>query len=274
MRRFSNLQALVLSFFSRDLYRDAMGQWKGAGLLYALILAALVAVVVTIRIHLGVSEFTSKVAPQIIAQLPTITIENGRLGVDKPSPIHIQDPRTGNVVAIIDTTATLADLEGSAASVLATRDRIAFRKSANETRVFELGHGQRFVFTREIVTGWVRAAGTWMAALCFPFILAGVYVGRLLQVLFTSLITMVVARIRHVPLGFAATMRLAALAMTPATLLLDLAGFLGAHVPGSGWLWCAFTILYAMFAVDACRPWPAEQAPVSAAPPAPPAPPA
>ena len=54
----------------------------------------------------------------------------------------------------------------------------------------------------------------------------------------------------------------------PAGALKSLTGQnLGAHVPGSGWVWCAFTILYAMFGVDACRPQPTE-ATVSTAPPA------
>ena len=52
MRRFSNVQALALSFFSRDLYRDVASHWKGAGLLYQLLVIVLATLVIEIRMHL------------------------------------------------------------------------------------------------------------------------------------------------------------------------------------------------------------------------------
>jgi len=266
MRRYSNVQALLFSFFSPDVYRDAARQWRGAGLLYVLLLALIVVVAATLRIQFAVSSFASGTAPKLIAQLPTITIDHGRVAIDQPSPVLIRDPKSGSVVAIIDTTATVTGLEGSEAHVLVTRDHVVFRKSAAETRMFELSRVQHFVLSRDVATRWVKLAQTWLAVVLAPFILVGIYLARIFQQLLATLATFVVTSVRGVRLDFAATMRVAAVAMTPATLVFDAVGFFDVHLPGTNFLWYVVTIGYAVFGVNACRAEPAAPAAASAAP--------
>src|SRR2546426_3324312 len=55
MRRYGILHPLLLSFFSRSLYRDVGRTWKGIGFLYLLLLLALSWVLVTIHLHRMVS---------------------------------------------------------------------------------------------------------------------------------------------------------------------------------------------------------------------------
>jgi len=255
MGRHSSLQALPYSFFARDAYRDAARQWRGVGLLYVLFLAAIMTAVVVLRIHLAVSSITQHLAPRLIAQLPTITIDHGRLSTDAQNPVAIRGPASGRVLALIDTaaTATPTALEGSTAYVLLTRDHIVCRYSTTETRTFDLSRVEHFVLDRNIATRWTRLAN-WLAVVMFPFVLVGLYLARLVQQLLASFATLLVARIRGVAVDFGGAMRLAALAMTPATLVLDLIGVLGGRVPGSGWIWCAVTLGYVLFGVDACRP--------------------
>ena len=266
MRRYSNIQALLYAFFFRDVYRDAARGWKGAGILYILLLAGIACLAVVVRIQATVSGYARHEAPALIAQLPTITIERGIVSVDRPGPIVIRD-RKGNEVAIIDTTASVTGLEGRTAYLLLTRDHLVARKSASETRIMTLERVQHFVLTRERISGWVRRVEVWFAVLAAPFILIGFYLARLLQQLLTAVVTLLVANARRVPVDFAAAMRLAALAITPATLVLDLLGYMGARIPFSSGLWCLFTIGYVVFAVNACRAEPA--APAAAEPPAP-----
>jgi len=268
MRRYSNFRALVYAFFLRDVYRDASRSWKGAGLVYVLLLAGIVSLLIVLRIQFAISGFARHDAPALIAQLPTITIERGIVSVDRPGPIVIRD-RKGNEVAIIDTTASLTALEGRTAYALLTRDHVVARKSAAETRVVSLERVQHFVLTRERISGWVHKAEAFLAVLTAPFMLLGFYVTRLIQQLFVALITLMVTSLRRVPLGFAAAMRLSVVAMTPATLVLDLAGFFQRHVPGSGWLWCLVTVGYVVFGVNASRTEPAAPAAAEAPAPAP-----
>ena len=249
-----SIQALPYSFFARDAYRDAARHRRGVGLLYLLFLAAIMTVVVVLRIHLGVSNLIQHQAPRLIAQLPVITIDHGRVSTNAPNPVAIHYPG-GPVFALIDTAATVTALEGSTAYVLLTRDHLVYRKSATETQIVDLARVEHFVLDRNIATRWVRLAN-WLAVVLVPFVLVGLYLARLVQQLLASLATVLIARIRGVALNFAGAMRLSALAITPATLVLDLIGILGGRVPGSGWIWCAITLGYVMFGVNACRPDP------------------
>jgi hypothetical protein len=267
MRRYSNFQALLYAFFLRDAYRDAARGWKGAGILYTLLLAGIACLAVVVRIQATVSGYARHEAAALIAQLPTITIDRGIVSIDRPGPIIIRD-RKGNEVAIIDTTASVAALEGRTAYVLLTRDHLVARKSETESRIMTLERVQHFVLTRERISGWVRRVEALFAVLAAPFILVGIYLARLFQQLLTALVTLLVANVRRVPVDFAATMRLAALAITPATLVLDLLGYVGGRIPFSSWLWCLFTIGYVVFGVNACQAEPA--APAIAETPAPP----
>jgi hypothetical protein len=61
-----------------------------------------------------------------------------------------------------------------------------------------------------------KVEGT-VRGLAAPFILVWISVARLFQRLLAALVTLLVANVRRVPVDFAAAMRIAALAITPAT---------------------------------------------------------
>ncbi|MBI1797008.1 MAG: DUF1189 family protein [Candidatus Eisenbacteria bacterium] len=244
-------RALLDAYFARDVYRDAARNRRGVGMLFTLLLAAIVTLLAVLRIAFALSGFAAGEAPRIIAQLPTITVDHGRVAIDRPSPVTIHDPRTGAPIAVIDTSGAVPSLEGSEAWLLLTRDRLIYRKSAAETRVFELAGVPHFVLDRDRATRWVRGATMWGPWIAMPFILVAMLVARLIQQLLAALAVLLVGR--GAALDFAAAMRLGVLAIAPATITLDLAGFAGLKVPASGWLWCAITVGYVLFAVAACR---------------------
>jgi len=253
MRRYSNVMALLFSFLQRDVYRDAAWQWRGAGILYALLLAAIVTLLVTLRVEMGVSGFARRDAPRLIVQLPTITIDHGHVGIDRPSPVVIRDPGSGKVAAIIDTTGSITSLEGAEGTLLLTRDHLIYRKTAAETRVFDLSRVEHFVIDQRRATQWTGLAVVWVPIAVFPFILGFMFVVRLFQQLLAALAVLAIGRARALTLDFATCMRLGVLAITPGTLALDVAGFAGLKVPASGMVWCAITLAYVLFAIAACR---------------------
>src|SRR5262245_26676099 len=130
MRRYSNFQALLYAFFLRDVYRDAARAWKGAGIVYVLLLAAIACLAVVLRIQVTASGVARSEAPALIAQLPTITIDHGLVSIDRPGPIVIRDKK-GNEVAIIDTSASVEALEGRSAYLMLTRDHLIARRSTS-----------------------------------------------------------------------------------------------------------------------------------------------
>src|SRR2546428_11609695 len=111
MRRYSVVHALLLSFFSRDLYRDVARNWRGAGLIYLLLLVALSTVLFLARAQIGIAQWARGEASQVVNQIPPIQIRHGVVQVSGPSPLIIRASK-GTTLAIIDTSGSVASFEG------------------------------------------------------------------------------------------------------------------------------------------------------------------
>jgi len=137
LRRFGRLQALWLSFYSRDLYREAARRWKGIGVLYLLLLLALTWLPSPVRWFAGLRLFAAGQGSEIVAQLPVITIEGGVMTADPPGPHVI--PLDDVTLIIDDSVDTVpSDLDGQTA-VLTRREFGMTKPRSNERRVWELG---------------------------------------------------------------------------------------------------------------------------------------
>src|SRR5688500_8215830 len=101
MKRYSIFHPLVLSFFSKSLYRDVGKNWRGTGLLYLLLVLALVWVPTIIKAQMGLSSWVAGDSQELTKQIPAITITKGEVSTDVTTPHFIKDPKTGNVMAII-----------------------------------------------------------------------------------------------------------------------------------------------------------------------------
>jgi hypothetical protein len=253
VRRFSNLEALPLSFFSRDLYRDVAGNWKGAGLLYQLMVIALATLVVAIRLHLGIAEFAAHEAPPVIAQVPTIRIVRGEVSVNRLTPVTIRNPKSGKAVAIIDTSGKITSLEGTEARLLLTRNQAIVLRRPGFTQVYDLRNINNLQLDRPTLTRWLGMLAGWFAILCSPFILAGLYFGRLLVLLIGSTVLFLVAKGSNRVLDFAASTRLASVALTPATLLEIALDAIGTKPGFWGFLWLLLAGGYLAFAYRSGR---------------------
>ena len=251
MRRFSPLQALFLSFFSRDLYRDVARSWRGLGLLYMLLLIAVVWTPRTIAFQLKVSHFVNERAPDIVHQIPPLAIRHGHVLVSVPMPYVIKDPDSGAELAIIDTTGHTTSLDGSKARVLITANRVIIQKSAYERREFDLSQLGDFAFDQPKGMHWLGAIGTWFAGVVMLFGFVFVYLWTMVKAFVFAVLGMLMRKSARARLGYDALVRIAAVAMTPAYvagLLRDLA-----HAPIPLW-WCIaglMTLGFLWFGVQA-----------------------
>jgi hypothetical protein len=97
MRQYGPLRALVMAFFSADLYRDVGRNWSGIGLLYLTVLLAICWVPTAVRMHVGLHGFAVDRVPQLTADLPEITIRDGVMQANPPGRHLWRDdnPRPG-----------------------------------------------------------------------------------------------------------------------------------------------------------------------------------
>ncbi|HKQ59311.1 MAG TPA: DUF1189 family protein [Candidatus Eisenbacteria bacterium] len=268
MRRYSIFQAIPLSFFSRDLYRDVATAWRGAGIVYMVVLVAILAVLVLAWMGVSINRWVHDSTRELTAQIPTLVIRHRVVEVGKPMPYVIRSEKGAELV-IVDTTGAITSLDDRQATLLVTADRILYRKSSAETRVFNLSGVKDLRIDSERAKRWLGLFAAWAAPVATPFVFAGMFAFRMVQLVAFALVAMMTAALTRIRLDFAALMRLTAVALTPALLLeglLDLA-----HVKPGGWgfLWTLITLGYVVWAVLANRPAPGTPAAeVPAGPPA------
>jgi hypothetical protein len=252
MRRISNLRALTLSFYSRELYREVAHEWLGAGVIYLLLVTLLSVVPALIAMQVHLTRFASREAGPILAQIPPIEIRHGHVLAAAPMPLVIRDAR-GGAIAILDTTGQVTSLDSTDARVLVTATHVIVRKSSAEIRTFALSRVGHFKMDGARAARWVRMIVTWCAVVVSPFVLAGLFLFRLMQVIVFAAIGALLARPLGVRLPFAPLMRLAAVAFTPVFVIDTVRGAAGQHVPLWGLLTMVIALVYLIFALQANR---------------------
>ena len=249
MKRYSIFHPLVLSFFSKSLYRDVGKHWRGTGLLYLLVVLALFWIPTIIKGHLEMSRWVAGDSKEITKQIPAITISNGQVSTDVPTPYFIKDPKTGATIAIIDTTGQYKTLDETDAKLLLTKSKVIISKSATETQTYYLSSVQSFYVDRARVEGWLGILGRWFGPVLYPLAVIFSFIFRAIQMLIYALIGLLFVKILHAKLDFKTLMRLAAIAITPVLILDLLFEFVPLHIPRWSLVGIVIALGYLFFAV-------------------------
>ena len=157
MKRYSIFHPLVLSFFSKDLYRDVGKNWQGTGLLYLFLVLALLWIPTVIKGHLGFTRWVDNDAKGLTQQIPPITITNGHASTNVPLPYIIKDPKTGESLALIDTRDN-SEAGNTSVPLVLTETKLVTNKSATETRIYDLSNVGNFSVDQTRVEGWLGTA--------------------------------------------------------------------------------------------------------------------
>lgn len=248
MKRYSYFHALILSFFSKSLYQDVARRWRGTGLVYLLVILALVWIPTMIKGHLGLAKFVDNDAREITQQIPAITITNGHASTDVPTPYRIKDLKTGTTLVLIDTTDQPEALDSSVPVVL-TQTKLIMHKNATETRVYDLSGIGSFFVDRARVENWLATARSWFFPALYPLAVIVSFICRAIQILIYALIGILFSRMLKANLDYKTLMRLAAVAITPVLILNLILEFVPVHIPFFLLLGIVIELVYLFFAV-------------------------
>ena len=253
-RRYSRFAALPLSFFSAALYRDVARNWRGIGALYLLLLLLLTWLPPVIKGHLGFRRFVRDEAPAVLNQVPTVTIKNGVVSIQEPEPYFIRDPQTGRALVYVDTSGAFDQKkEADEAAVLLSRSTMEVRQP-NKTEVHDLSKVEYLYIDKHFASRWLNTGATVFGPVAYVGGVVGSFLWGLIRLLIYGLIGMIFVSAFNARIDFAALMRLAAVAMTPAMLIDTLAWtFNFGYLPCCGWsaLMGLVTLIYLGFAVKA-----------------------
>jgi len=241
MKRFSVARAIPLSFFSNDLYRDVAREWRGAGLLYLLLVTVLAAIPFLVGIQVRLWDFERREASVVLRQIPAISVRHGRVSANVPMPWVIHG-RSGAALAIIDTLGQATELDSTRAVAMLTSNQLILRRNGVETRTYDLSRISRFDLDEYKATRWFHRFANWFTLAFAPFLLVGSYVYRLIQVLVFAVIALMLAALLKRRFGFAALMRLTAVAITPMLVIDAVRGALATNIPLWG-LWSSLIVI-------------------------------
>src|SRR6267143_2533146 len=249
MKRYSIFHPLILSFFSKALYRDVGQRWRGTGLTYLLLVLAIVWIPTMIKMQFGLAQFVDHDSAKITEQIPAITISHGKVSTNVTTPYYIKDPETGADLIIIDTTGQYEKLDNvPARGLLLTQSKI-ITHNGPETKVYDLSGVDHFYVDRARVEGWLTMARRWFVPAAYPLILVFSFVFRAIQVLIYALIGMLFTRLLQVNLDYKTLMRLAAVSLTPVLVLDLLLEFIPIRIPMWTLLGVCLALGYLYFAV-------------------------
>jgi hypothetical protein len=268
MKRYSIFHPLILSFFSKPLYRDVGKNWRGTGLLYLFIILVLFWIPTMIKWYVGLARFTDTDAKEITQQIPPITITNGHASTNVALPHYIKIPKTGETLALIDTRDD-SQANNTSVPLVLTETKVVMNKSASETRIYDLSTVQSFFVDQTRVEGWLSLLRRWFFPVLYPLAVLFSFILRGIQVLIYALIGLVFARMLNANLDYKTLMRLAAVSITPVLVLNLLFDFVPVYIPGWFLLGIVIELGYLFFAVKVnAEPEVAHYQPPPAYPPA------
>lgn len=239
--------APIYSIGSRAFYQEVGRHWKARSFIYLLVLLAVSWIPAMIDLHSRLSTFLAEEAPEVIRQIPAITIDDGRVVADVDQPYFILTTDPNEVFAIIDTTGEVVSLDGTTARLLLTESTLIARENDTETQVHDLSNIQHFSLDAYTVERWLKLIGTWGLILFYPFAVLGSYAFRIIQALFYSVIGLLLAKRLRCSLSYAGILSITIMAISPAVLFKTAAWMVGISIPYSWLIYFLISMGYVIF---------------------------
>lgn len=224
----SLVSRLAGAFSRADAYRDAATTGTGRMLGYAAILITAMTVVVTVKSHLALVQALEQAKPWVRAHVPEITIQDGKVSSPVPQP-YIQQGE--EFTFILDTTGQTTALEAPRGMLL-TATELIYRKSAVETRRYSLAQIKALTITPPIVEAWMAMAQQWLWVAVGVAAFAGLWIAKLAQVLFWSLLGLLVRAVFKRAVSYRGLFNVGVYALTVPMVLEAALVLAGIRVPG------------------------------------------
>jgi hypothetical protein len=250
MKKYSIWHIPFMSFYSSDLYRDIGLNWKGICFGYLVLLLAVCWVPGAVQVHLLLSSLIQNEAPDIVSQMPTITIKDGIATSDVPQPHTITSPKTGKTLVIIDSTGKYTSLDKTDALALITKDRV-FLKWANEVNTIEFKNIKDLKIDRQQLNEWIDMAGKYLPVIYYVRFFVQSFALKMTQLLIFGAIGLFIASWMKINLRYAAALRLSAAAITPGIVIETIGNNIGIPIPYADTLLILVAMWFLYFGIKA-----------------------
>lgn len=215
MNQYNMLQAIVMSFYSKKLYRDVAINWGGKAFLYLALLMTLSWLVFTAQTQILLNTLYAKNSGLYVAQIPVLTIKDGKLSTPENRPYIITDPDSHETIAVIDTSGQYTTIEQAKATVLMTESAIISQPKPTQTRVDQFPQNFNATLSPEVINGHIQH---YLGYFWIPMLLVliiGSYIYRVLQALLYAIIGKIFNAMYGTVLSYGQVLQIALVAITP-----------------------------------------------------------
>lgn len=241
-----------MSFFSKSLYRDIAGNWRGLCLTYLLLVLTLNIIPDMVRLHQRVADFVGDEVPKVVHQVPTITISEGAASVNVPVPYIISAPWSKLPFAVIDTSGGAALPAASNATVMLTKTKLTVKGDSSEVHAFDFSQIHHAVIDKELINLWLEVFKDYFIFAVYPVALFFAFLYYFIQALLCASIGLFFAKMFNLDLKAHALIRLSVVAFTPPLMLQTVHALLNIEFPYSGVISLVLATGYLYFAVSSC----------------------
>lgn len=251
-------RALIESFYNPRVYREAVTAWQGFGGFYVVLLSAVTGMILFVSFLIAIQAFDSKQLDPLIDQLPTIKIEEGFISVDAPQPVIIQDNAKALTITI-DTEKTENELRDTGTQIGVGRDFIFVNYNGQyEVISTDSLKDANFIINKETLrNAWDNNIPA-VKTLAYPLIWMGQFVNLMIACAIVAFLSYFLTTFMPEEYDFITRMRLAALALTPASIISMLLKLTIAHQTAP-WFSVLLAMLYLYVMIILMRKLPPQE---------------
>jgi hypothetical protein len=251
MQQYNMLQAIVMSFYSKNLYRDVAKNWGGKAFLYLLLLVMLMAIPFAFVVQQGISRFYAEYSDRIVQQVPVITIQKGVASTPEDKPYIITKADGKEPIAIIDTSGKYTNLDEAKVDLLMTKTEIISRNKPNEIRTYQFPTTLDATINPQTINRSVHQFIGFMWVFIFIGMVIFGYIYRIIQSIIYAVIGKIGASIGSAPVTYGQILQITMVALTPAMILGLVMMFFPVPVLSNGFVYFIVAMFYMFYGIFA-----------------------
>jgi hypothetical protein len=220
-----------MCFFSKDLYRSVVRNWKGIAFLYLFLLIMTSWLLISVKVYFVMSDVMNGPVKKLIDRLPVVEIQDGEFKMNKQSPYRLNlnssdsmDPavrQTNREVPVAVFDATTDDVKGEETIPFVVTKHYLYVQNGRDPQAqqFELKNFGDLKYSRETYLELADAIKLWVPIVVFMVAGPVSFICCAILSLMLAAIGMAAASGMNIKLTYGECIRIACVAFTPAVLL-------------------------------------------------------
>jgi len=251
MKEYSYFQAIYLSFYSRNLYRDVVKNWNAGVILYLLFVLAICWAIMMMPIQKSINAIYKQFSTVYVTQLPEMIFENGQVKTPLNHPYLIINPSTKETVAIVDTSGAYPNLENTSATFLLTKTEFYSRDNNDAVKITKIPLGWTYKANPKDMNVSISHYVSWTWLMLFPVLILFSLFYRLVQSVIYGVFGKIFAAIAGVNLTYANILKLTMVALTPVIFISMILDWYSLHFPYAWLFYFVLAMAYLIFGIYA-----------------------